>query len=174
MHAEDGFFCVFQPFCHTVRRDLCDCQALSDCSATLMMGAVDCAYRSVEAVQEGTGEALDQMMLILVLVSVNGAGGKVLNDSSAKIHVDDLNTPADSEDRFVSFYEGIKEGELNLVKMGVYGLGAAVALAEPGRVDIASAGQEQSAVDGQVRGMERSIPGDSAGRKGCFVVLSEV
>lgn len=174
MYAEDGFFCVFQPFHHTVGRDLCDRQSPSDCSAALMMGAVDRADRSVEAVQKGTGEALDWMMPVSVLVPVNGTGRKVLNDSSAKIYIDDLNAPTDAKDWFVGFYKGVKKGELSLVQMGVNGLGAAIFLTEPGGMDIASAGQEQSAVDGQVRGLECSVPGNPAGRKGRFVVLGEV
>ncbi len=69
--------------------------------------------------------------------------GKVLNQVAAEGHIDDLAAAADSENRLVHVPEGNAERDLDTIQPDVNVPGPVPFLSEQGRVNVASAGNEQ-------------------------------
>ena len=59
---------------------------------------------------------MDRMVLVSIFVFMVGCSGQVLDDRTAKIHIDHLKPAADAKDRFSGSDKGMEQGELGFVK----------------------------------------------------------
>lgn len=66
-------------------------------SHTLMVCTVYDHGWAVQLIKEGTGIDDGHMMLVLFLIFMQGAGGKILDESPAHGYIDDLQTLADTQ-----------------------------------------------------------------------------
>lgn len=171
LHAEDGSCCVFQGFSNTVRGGLRDRKMAPDPPAALMMSAVDGAGISVETVKDRTGSVLNRMKLIASGILMRPAGREILNDISAEVYVDDLQSPADAEDRFPGPDEHIEKGELYVVQRRVDRSGTKVRLSEPGGMNIPAAREQELVIDRKVRRRKVCAEGDRKMSQCFFVVF---
>ena len=162
-----------QSFCNPVRRRLNGEKSSAGNAAALMMGAVDQAGPSVELVKDGAWSVEGRMDLIMTDVFMAEAGGKLLDDRSAEVDVDDLQTSADAQHRLSGRDKGVQKRKLRFVQRRVHIFGAMVFLSEPFRADISAAGQQKPGIAMQAVGMERYIKGNPACQEGCFVVLGK-
>lgn len=170
LDAEDGFRPVLNGLNDAVRGGLRHVEPRSYPSQPLMVGAVDQAGAAVQAVQEGIAGTAYGMELIAAVEAVAVCRGKILNQAAAEADVDDLQPPADAEDRFFGLQEAEKKPELQPVQLRVDRPGALIFLTEPGRVDVAAARQKQPVIGRQVRRVKRGIKIGAAERESVFVV----
>lgn len=134
---------VFQGFDDAVGRGLGDQKVCADPSAALVMGAVDQTGGAVEAGEKGKFFTLSRVYLVPVLITVGVCGGQVLDQISAKVDVEKLHAPADTQDRSARQEKGVEKGELGVVKLPVCGVRTLVFLTKPEWVHIASAGHQK-------------------------------
>ncbi len=105
-----------------------------------MMGAVYGEITAIKLLEYGSGKRMAWMDLIPVRILVQDICGKILDDPSSEIDVDNLHSFADAEDRFACAYKGIEHGELLSVKCGVNAPGAMIGFSEKDRINISAAG----------------------------------
>lgn len=146
LDAEDAVVSVFDRFGDAVRGPLCDGQPGADPAAALMVGAVDLTDGRAEGGKGGAGTGPDGMGLVLAGPAVKGGGRQILDQAAAEIDIEDLHAAADAKDRFSGFEEGVKQGKLRFIQRAVDAGGALILLPEPGRVDIAAAGQQKPVI----------------------------
>jgi len=120
LYAEDGFCCVLQSLNDTVRSFLSDNKTISNPSAALMMGAVDTAGAAVEFIQKGIWCSVHRMRLILSIILMEKAGGKILDDISAEIDIYNLDSSADAENRFPGPDKVIQQRKLRVIQSRVH------------------------------------------------------
>lgn len=96
LYAEDGSYCVLQCFDSTIRSSLGDGEMVSDLSAALVVGTVDDAGISIKMMQDGTVSTVHRMKLIVSDILMCLDGRKILNDITAEVYIDELNTFADA------------------------------------------------------------------------------
>lgn len=120
LYADDGFCCVLQSLNDTVRSLLSDNKTISSPSAALMMGAVDTAGTAIEFIQKGIRCSVHQMRLILFIILVEKAGGKILDDISAEIDIYNLDSSADAENRFSGPDKVIQQRKLYVIQGRVH------------------------------------------------------
>lgn len=134
---------VFQGFDDAVGRGLGDQKICADPAAALVMGAVDQTGGAVEAGEQGRFFTLSRVDLIQVLITVCVRSGQILDQISAKVDVEKLHAPADTEDRPARQEKGVEKGKLGVVKLPVCGVRTLVFLTKPEWVHIASARQQK-------------------------------
>lgn len=171
LHTEDGFFCVLQRFRGAVRCGLGDRKVMSDFPAALMVGAVDNAGISIEAVQNRAVSAAHRMKLVMSDVLMDLTGRKMLNDIAAEKYVDDLHSLTDAEDRSVGPDKGIQKGELRGVQHRVHMLGTKIGLSKPGGMDISSARKQKLVIGRKSIGMEICTKGNGEKGQGSFIIF---
>jgi len=120
LYAEDGFCCVLQSLNDTVRSFLSDNKTISNPSAALIMGAVDTAGAAVEFIQKGIWCSVHRMRLILSIILMEKAGGKILDDISAEIDIYNLDSSADAENRFPGPDKVIQQRKLRVIQSRVH------------------------------------------------------
>ena len=116
LDTKDGLFFMFQNFDDAVGSRLSNQKSVSNPAAALMMGTVDDHIRPIELKQGRTGNIMDRMVLVSIFVFMVGCSGQVLDDRTAKIHIDHLKPAADAKDRFSGSDKGMEQGELGFVK----------------------------------------------------------
>ena len=116
LDTKDGLFFMFQSFDDAVGSRLSNQKSVSNPAAALMMGTVDDHIRPIELKQGRTGNIMDRMVLVSIFVFMVGCSGQVLDDRTAKIHIDHLKPAADAKDRFSGSDKGMEQGELGFVK----------------------------------------------------------
>ncbi len=145
MNAENASVFMFHSLYHPIFGCLCDGKTCSNPATALMVGAVDQAGVQIliEMGEEGARCIAYRMDLILAVKAVLICSLQVLDQSSAKIDIDDLHSSADAKNRFPGEDKGMEKRKLDTVQFPVRGIGALVFLSEPDRMDVTTAGKQQ-------------------------------
>lgn len=157
LHAEDGFFCMFQRFDSIVGCGLRDRKTASDAPAALVMGAVDNAGISIETVHDGAWNIIHRMKLVMPGILMSLAGRKILDDISAEIYIDHLQAFADTKHRFPGPDESIQKVKLGVIDDRVYCFRAKIGLPESSGMNIPAAREQEFIIGRNAAGAERCI-----------------
>lgn len=111
------------------------------------------------------------MNLILSIVMVSVGSGKVLNQISAEIDINDLHTSADAQNWLAGSYESVKKCELGLIQFPVYGERTLVFFTKPRGMNVTSSGEKKTVEGRQVRGIKSGFIRNMTSGQSIFIVF---